>query len=278
MFKIVQKEVLAPIIKKIVLSAPYIAEKAKPGQFIIIRVHEKGERIPLTISSTNSKEGTITIIFQEAGKTTKLLGTMKEGDYILDVVGPLGKPTEIEKYGTVVCIGGGVGTAVMYPITRALKSAGNKIISIIGAREKNLLILEKEMRMESDTLYITTDDGSYGEKGFVSDVLERLIKDGIQIDLVFAIGPLPMMKVICDLTKNYNIKTMVSLDSIMVDGTGMCGSCRVSVGGETKFTCVDGPDFDGHLVDWDELRARKSLFQEMEAISLKKFEEEKKGR
>lgn len=277
MFEILNKEILGPVIKKIEIIAMHIAKTALPGQFVILRIDEKGERIPLTIAEKNEEKGTITLIFQEAGKTTKYLGTLKVGDRILDLAGPLGRPTEIENFGTVVCIGGGVGTAVMYPITKALKEKGNFVISIVGARTKNLLILEHEIKAVSDEIYITTDDGSYGEHGLVSNVLQRLIDSKRKIDRVYAIGPLPMMKVISNQTKPYNLKTIVSLDSVMVDGTGMCGSCRVTISNKTKFACVDGPEFNGHLVDWDELKARKLLFYESEQTSLKKFQDEMEG-
>jgi ferredoxin--NADP+ reductase len=270
MFRIVRKKELAPIIKWIDVQAPHIARKAQPGQFIIYRLHERGERVPLTIARTDPERGLISLIFQEVGKSTIELGRLDEGDTILDVVGPLGRPTELEKFGTVVCIGGGVGTAVIWPITAALKQKGNTILSIIGARTKELLILEGEIKELSDEFYVTTDDGSYGQKGFVSDILKRLLAEGRHIDRVYAIGPLPMMKVVCALTKEQKIPTIVSLNPIMVDGTGMCGSCRVSVHGKTYFTCVDGPEFDGHGVDWQELKARQSLFLQHEAIARQK--------
>lgn len=272
MFRIVSKQTLAEgTVIRMKVHAPLIAKKAKPGQFIILRVDERGERIPLTMAGTNSEEGTIDIIFQVVGKTTALLSTKKEGEYILDVVGPLGRPTHIEKVGNVICVGGGTGIAVLYPITKAYKEAGNYVISIIGARTKNLLILEEEMRMISDELYVTTDDGSYGEKGFVTDVLKRILEGGREIGLAIGIGPVPMMKHLCNLTKNYNLKTIVSLNSIMVDGTGMCGACRVTVGGKTKFTCVDGPEFDGHEVDFLELEKRLLAYVEEEKVAMERF-------
>ncbi len=253
------------------IEAPDIARKAKPGQFVIIRPNEKGERIPLTISKANPEAGTIRIIFQVVGKTTAYLSTFKEGDSILDVIGPLGKPTDIEKVGTVVCVGGGTGIAVLYPITKALKDAGNHVISIIGARSKNILILEDDMREASHELHITTDDGSYGRKGFVSDVLKELLDTRDDIKMVVAIGPVIMMKVICNITKEYGVKTLVSLNPIMVDGTGMCGACRVTVGGKVRFACVDGPEFDGHQVDFDELMKRLSMYREEEKVSYERF-------
>lgn len=273
MYPVVRKERLSDTITLLELRAPAIAAKGRAGQFVIVRLNEKSERIPLTLSDWDIEKGTITIIFQHAGRSTHELALVEAGDEIRDVVGPLGVPTEIEKYGTVVCIGGGVGIAVMRPITKAMKDAGNEVIAIIGARDRSLLILEDEMRDASHELYVTTDNGSYGRKGFVSDVLKELIESGRKIDLVFAIGPVPMMRVISDLTKPYGLKTMVSLDSIMIDGTGMCGGCRVTVGGESKFTCVDGPDFDAHQVDWDELILRKRMYVEQEKQQMEMFHE-----
>ncbi|MBI4656013.1 MAG: sulfide/dihydroorotate dehydrogenase-like FAD/NAD-binding protein [Elusimicrobia bacterium] len=257
---IVYAKSLSKDVKLFEITNPYIAQKGLPGQFVVIRHREEGERIPLTIADIDRTKGTITIIFQEVGKTTKDLGKLKEGDFLLDILGPLGVPTEIEKCGTVVCIGGGVGAAVIYPIAKALKSAENKVIAIIGARTKELVILENKFKEITDELYITTDDGSYGRKGFVSDELKRLINEGNKIDRIWAIGPVIMMKVISDLTKPYGIKTTVSLNPIMIDGTGMCGGCRVQIGTETKFACVDGPEFDGHAVDFDLLMKRLSTY------------------
>jgi len=271
MFKILEKEVLGPHVNKFIVEAPLIAKKHKPGQFVVLRLHEKGERIPVTIAETDMEKGTITLIVQEVGKTTYELGDMEPGDSIMDVIGPLGKPAEIENYGTVVTIGGGVGTAIVYPETKAFKEAGNYVISIIGFRNKDLIILEEEMKKHSDELYVTTDDGSYGMKGFVSDKLKELIDSGKKINLVVAIGPAIMMKVVCDVTRDKNIKTIVSLNSIMVDGTGMCGACRVEVGGETKFACVDGPEFDGHLVNFDLLLKRLATYREQEKIALERY-------
>ncbi len=269
MYRIVEKRILAPEVKLFRVLAPNVARRAKPGQFIITRLDEKGERIPLTIADFNRENGTVTIIFQEVGKTTKKLGSLEEDDGVLNFVGPLGCPSEIEKYGNVVCIGGGIGVAPLYPIARALREAGNNVVSIIGARSKNLLILEGEMREVSDELYITTDDGSTGHHGFVSDILKRLIDSGVKIDRVFAIGPVMMMKVIADITRNHGIKTIVSLNPIMIDGTGMCGGCRVMVGDEIKFACVDGPEFDGHLVDFNTLARRNRRFLREEEIAVK---------
>jgi ferredoxin--NADP+ reductase len=251
-----------------VLDAPQVARTRKAGQFVVLMTDEKGERIPLTIVDSDGDTGTITIIFQIVGKTTTCLSEMKVGDSLYSVLGPLGRPTEMEPFGTVACVGGGVGIAVIYPITRALKEAGNRVISIIGARTKDILILEEEMRSVSDELHIATDDGSYGFHGFVSEVLQNVIDSEASIDRVFAIGPVPMMRVVCDVTRPSGITTIVSLNPIMVDATGMCGACRVSVGGCTKFACVDGPEFDGHEVDFDLLtsRLRMYYFQEKEAI------------
>ncbi len=271
MFRIIEKKILAKNVNKFVIEAPLIARKHKPGQFVVLKIDEKGERIPVTIAETDKVKGTITLIVQEVGKTTYKLGTLNSGDYIQDLIGPLGKEAEIKNYGTVVTIGGGVGTAIVYPETKALKEAGNYVISIIGFRSKELVILEDEMRKFSDELYITTDDGSYGEKGFVSDKLKKLIEQGKKIDLVIAIGPAIMMKVVCDLTRNYGIKTIVSLNSIMLDATGMCGACRVEIGGKTMFACVDGPEFDGHLVNFDLLIKRLNTYREEEKIALERF-------
>ena len=271
MFKILDAKQLSEGIKSMVVLAPEIAKKAKPGQFIVLRIDEKGERIPLTINDFDPKAGSITLIFQEVGKTTKKLGMLKKGDFLIDVAGPLGHPGRVERLGTVVCIGGGVGTAVIYPEARALKEIGNTVISIIGARCKDMVILEDKMRKISDELHITTDDGSYGRKGVVTDPLKEILTKK-KIDLVIAIGPIIMMKFVCLMTKKFNIPTIVNLNPIMVDGTGMCGSCRVTVGDEVKFACVDGPEFDGHLVDFDELTNRNARFldEEKESCRCKK--------
>jgi ferredoxin/flavodoxin---NADP+ reductase len=269
MYEILIKQVISKNVKLMKIKAPMVAKKAKPGQFIILRIDETGERIPLTIADFNRKKGTITIIFMEVGKTTKQLGAMKEGESLLNFAGPLGVPSEIEKYGTVVCIGGGVGIAPLYPIVRALKDAGNKVISILGAKNKDLLMLEDEIGKYSDELLIATDDGSKGHKGFVSDVLKDIIDEGTKLDIAWAIGPVIMMKVVSDFTRKYDLKTMVSLNPIMVDGTGMCGGCRVTVGDETKFACVDGPEFDGHLVDFDNLMLRNKRFVKEEKHACK---------
>lgn len=267
-YNIRKKKILAENVKLFEIEAPLIAKNAKPGNFVILRIDDHGERIPLTITDSDAENGTITIVVQEVGKTTKKLGMLNEGDNILDVVGPLGKETEIEKYGTVVCIGGGVGIALIYPEIKAFKNAGNYVISIIGAKTKDLLIFEDEISNMSDEFYITTDDGTKGRKGFVSDVLKEFIDGGKKIDLVMAVGPVIMMKVVADVTRPYGIKTIVSLNPIMIDGTGMCGGCRVHAENGTKFACVDGPDFDAHQVDFDNLIARNRRFLEEEKRSL----------
>jgi len=267
MFPIIEKEILSPTLTKYVIKAPFIARKRKAGNFIMLRVVENGERIPITIVDSDISAGTIIIIVQAIGKTTKLLATKKVGDSILDVVGPLGMPTPIENHGAAVCIGGGVGTAEVFPIARALKDAGNMIYSIVGARSKDLIILENEMAALSKESFVTTDDGSYGQKGIVTDPLKDLLDTKKDIHAVYAIGPLPMMKAVSNLTKIYGTKTFVSLNAIMVDGTGMCGGCRVSIGGQMKFACVDGPEFDAHLVDFDELIMRNRTYVDLEKIS-----------
>lgn len=272
MFEIIAKKVLAPNVKLIKVKAPLISKKALPGQFVVLRIHEKGERIPLTIADRDLNEESITIVFQEVGKTTKLLGKLNVGDYILDLVGPLGNPSEIHNYRVIVGVGGGVGIAALYPILKALKEKGNYVISIIGGRSKEYVIFKEEIEKISDELYITTDDGSLGRKGLVTDVLKELLESK-SINRIWAVGPTIMMKVVSDLTKRYKIPTIVSLNPIMVDGTGMCGGCRVTVGGIIKFTCVDGPEFDGHLVDFDELLLRLKTYKEEELLSLKLFEE-----
>jgi ferredoxin--NADP+ reductase len=265
--RIVEKTDLSENVVRMVLEAPAIARKRKAGQFVVLIMDEKGERIPLTIVDSDPGQGTITIIFQVVGKTTSAMSAMKAGDAFRDVQGPLGNPTDIHRVGQVVCIGGGVGVGVVYPLAAALKQVGNRVISIIGARTKALLILEEEMKGVSDRLIVATDDGSYGFHGFVSTVLQDLIDAGERIDEVFAIGPVPMMKVIADLTRPHGIRTIVSLNPIMVDATGMCGACRVSVGGKTKFTCVDGPEFDGHQVDFDLLASRLRMYREQEGAA-----------
>jgi ferredoxin--NADP+ reductase len=259
--KILVKEQLSENVFKMILDGPKIAQKRKAGQFVVLRIHEEGERVPLTIADADPNKGTVTIIFQVVGKSTGHLADLNVGDDLLDLVGPLGKPTHIEKVGTVACIGGGVGIAPVYPITQALKNAGNYVISIIGARTRDLLIMEDEMKAVSDEFVVATDDGSYGFHGFVSQALEnKYLMTGKKINEVVAIGPVPMMRAVCDTTKKYNVPTVVSLNSIMVDATGMCGACRVSVGGKTRFVCVDGPEFDGHQVDFRELMDRQRIY------------------
>ena len=264
MFKIVQrKEMAGGTIVLNEIEAPLIAKKAKPGQFVILKANETGERIPLTMADSNPEKGTITIIYMVVGKSTAIFKSLKVGESYQDVIGPLGKPTHLEKLGTVVCVGGGTGIAVLHPITRGLKEIGNNVISIIGARSKDILILEDEMKAASNKLHVCTDDGTYGHHGFVTEVLKQVLEKE-DVKLVVAIGPVPMMKFVSKITKEFNVPTMVSLNPIMVDGTGMCGGCRVSVGGETKFACVDGPEFDGHKVDFDELMRRLQAYCEDE--------------
>jgi ferredoxin--NADP+ reductase len=272
MAKIIHAEFLSADVKKFEIDAPRIARKRKAGQFVIIRVEENGERIPLTIAGSDPDKGTITIIVQGIGKSTRQLNRLATGDNILDVAGPLGLPSHIENFGTAVSIGGGVGTAIAYPTAVALKEAGNYVISINGARSKDLVILEKEMKAVSDESYITTDDGSYGDKGFVTQKLQALIDGGKKIDFVLAIGPIPMMRAVAEVTRPHGIKTVVSLNPIMVDGTGMCGGCRVIVGGKSEFACVDGPEFDAHDVDFDNLMMRNRAYTDLEAKSLNKYE------
>jgi ferredoxin--NADP+ reductase len=271
MNKILDARFLAPDVKLFVIEAPKIAEKRKAGQFVILRVHSEGERIPITIADSDVEKGTITIIVQGIGKTTKHLNTLQSGDYIQDLVGPLGKPSHIENCGTAVSIGGGVGTAIAFPTAKAMKEAGNYVISIIGGRTKDFVILEDEMRKVADEVYPTTDDGSYGFHGFVTNKLQQLIDDGRKIDFVLAIGPIPMMEAVAKVTKPYNIKTVVSLNPIMVDGTGMCGGCRAVVDNKTVFVCVDGPEFDAHLVDFNILNKRNRMYLLQEKESLDKF-------
>jgi ferredoxin--NADP+ reductase len=266
--KIVRKKNLAPSVNLIEVESPLLAQKAKPGQFVILRTHEKGERIPLTISDYNPGKGTVTLIFQEVGKTTILLGRFKEGDCLLDVVGPLGKPTDLDHLGRVVVIGGGLGTALIFSQVKEMHRQGTRVDVIIGARNESLIILEDEVRPYCENLYIATDDGSKGHKGFVTDVLKKLVEDGNKYDRAIAVGPLIMMKVVSNLTRQFGIPTVVSMNPIMIDGTGMCGGCRLTVGGETRFACVDGPEFDGHLVDFDEVIKRTGIYRAEERIAL----------
>ena len=264
MFRIVSKESLNPTVSKMVVYAPAIAKKAQPGQFIILRVDEEGERIPLTIADYDANEGTVTIIYQIVGSTTKKLDAKKEGEYISDFVGPLGKPTETEGIKKVAVIGGGVGCAIALPVAKKFHELGAEVHSVVGFRNKDLVILSEEFNACSDKYIIMTDDGSIGEKGLVTDALRKLIESGEQYDEVIAIGPLIMMKFVCKLTKEFGIKTTVSMNPIMIDGTGMCGGCRLTVGGKVKFACVDGPDFDGHEVDFDEAMERGSMYRDFE--------------
>lgn len=264
MYKIVSKQVLNPTVTKMEIEAPLVAKKAQPGQFIILRTDENGERIPLTVADYDREKGTVTIIFQIVGATTNQLNSFNEGDYIHDFVGPLGKPTETEGLKKVAVVGGGVGCAIAFPIAKKLHEMGAEVHSVVGFRNKDLVILEDDFKNNSDVFKLMTDDGSYGEKGLVTNALEELIKEGNQYDEVITIGPLIMMKFVCQLTKKYGVKTIVSMNPIMIDGTGMCGGCRLTVGGETKFACVDGPDFDGHLVDFDEAMKRGQMYKEFE--------------
>jgi ferredoxin--NADP+ reductase len=277
MFEIKKKRILTPQTKLFIVDAPTIASKVQPGQFVVLRIHEEGERIPLTVADFDRDGGTLTLIFQEVGKTTVHLGTLEEGDTILDLVGPLGRATHIENFGTVACIGGGIGIAPVYPVARALKQTGNRVISIIGARCKDLLILEKEMTEVSHEICVTTDDGSYGKQAFVTQEMERLIGDGYKFDFALGIGPVPMMKAFALVTSKYGIMAKVSLNPIMVDGTGMCGVCRVSVGGKTRFACVDGPEFDAAEVDFDLLSARQRIYCDEERESLERYRSDKCG-
>ena len=265
MFKILKKEEWSPSVFAMEIEAPRVAKKAKAGQFIVLRVDEEGERIPLTIADFNRETGAVLIVFQVIGASTMKLAALKAGDSIVDFVGPLGQPSEIEKFGTVVVVGGGIGVAPTYPIARAMKEAGNKVIAIMGAKTKDILIMEDEMKAVTDEVVVTTDDGSYGMKGFVTNAVQALVDRGEKIDQITAIGPVIMMKSVADATRDLGIRTIVSLNPIMVDGTGMCGGCRVQVGDETKFACVDGPEFDGHLVDFKGLMSRQRMYRDLES-------------
>jgi len=271
MFAILEARLLAPDVKLFRIEAPRVARKRQAGQFVILRVHERGERIPITIADSDPGRGSITIVVQGIGKTTRLLNSLEQGDSILDVVGPLGRPSEVERFGTACVIGGGVGAAIAYPTAVALKQAGNRVISILGGRTRALVVLEDEIRATSDALFVTTDDGSYGEKGLVTDTLAALLANGEPIDYVLAIGPIPMMRAVAETTRPRAIRTVVSLNSIMVDGTGMCGGCRVSVAGKSLFACVDGPEFDAHQVDFQNLANRNAMYREMERRALESF-------
>lgn len=276
MFRILKKENLGPEMVLMEINAPHVTRHAQPGQFVIVRVNEKGERVPLTMADLDNNKGKITIVFQKVGKTTNMLGSMTEKEYILDIAGPLGTPSDIEKFGTVVCIGGGIGVAPIYPIAKKLKSEGNEVISIIGYRSKNYVFWEEKMKSVSDKLLIATNDGTYGEKGVVTDVLKKLLASRSDIDRVITIGPAIMMKAVSDMTKSKKIKTIASLNSIMVCGMGMCGACRITVGGETKLSCSDGPDFDAHLVDFDELMKRLNVYKNEEKKAIETWKTEAK--
>jgi ferredoxin--NADP+ reductase len=271
-YEILAKEDLAPVTKLYEVHAPAVANKAKAGQFVIIRLHEEGERIPLTIADYDRQRGTITLVVQEVGKTTMEMGAMQAGEHLASLTGPLGLPSEIENWGTVLCVGGGVGIAPIYPIARDLKAAGNKVISIIGARNKDLLFWEEKMREVSDELIVCTDDGSYGRKALVTIPMKELLESTRPIEHIWAIGPAIMMKFCALTTQPFGVPTIVSLNSIMVDGTGMCGACRVEVGGQTRFVCVDGPEFDAHEVDWDQLLARQRIYPEQEQRAVEKWQ------
>lgn len=275
MYKIVKKQILSDVVKLVEVEAPHVARKGLAGQFVIVRAGEYSERIPLTIADYDRDKGTITLIFQEVGKSTMEMGLLEEGDAFTNVMGPLGHPTEVENYGTVICMGGGVGIAPIFPITRALKEAGNTVISIIAARSKELLFWEDRMRYYSDELIVCTDDGSYGRKGLITEPLKEILdaRPG-EIAHIWAIGPAIMMKFVTLATKPYNVPTTVSLNTIMVDGTGMCGGCRVLLSGGPKFVCVDGPEFDGHQVNWDILLARMQYYREDEQIAVENFKRE----
>ncbi|MEZ6072672.1 MAG: sulfide/dihydroorotate dehydrogenase-like FAD/NAD-binding protein [Pirellulales bacterium] len=271
MFEIVAATPVAENLTRFEIRAPRIARKQQPGQFVIVRVHDHGERIPLTIAGSDPAAGTITLVVQGIGKTTRLMNSLEAGQFLLDVVGPLGQPSEIRQYGTVVVVGGGVGTAIAWPTARALRDAGNHVITILGARSKSLVILEDELRAASSELFVTTDDGSYGRQGLVTDVLKDLLAGDKPVDFVLAIGPIPMMRGVAEVTRPYGVPTTVSLNSIMVDGTGMCGGCRVLVGGEARFACVDGPEFDAHAVDFAVLAQRNAMYRAAERDALDRF-------
>jgi NAD(P)H-flavin reductase len=273
-YEILAKETLAPVTKLFEVRAPDVAHKARAGQFVIVRSDQEGERIPLTIADYDRERGTITLVFQEVGKTTMQMGTLQPGGSFTSVTGPLGLPSEIEPYGTVLCVGGGVGIAPVYPIARELKEAGNRVLSIIGARNKDLLFWEEKMRSVSDELIVCTDDGSYARKALVTIPLKEMLEAGRPIDRIWAIGPAIMMKFCALTTQPFGVSTTVSLNSIMVDGTGMCGACRVEVGGQTRFVCVDGPEFDGHQVDWDQLLTRQRIYLEQEKRAVEKWQHE----
>jgi ferredoxin--NADP+ reductase len=272
--KVLDNIQIGPVVWKMRVEVPRLVEKAKAGQFVIIRVDEHGERVPMSIAGLDKQNGVLTIIYQVVGKTSALMTTVPAGGQLIDCVGPLGIPSHAENWGIACVVGGGIGIAPIYPIAQAYKAAGNKLITIVGARSQNILFYEAEHKAIADEMYICTDDGSYGQKGFVSDVLKKLLDDGVKIGMIMAIGPVPMMRVVANLTRSYNVPTWVSLNPIMIDGTGMCGGCRVSLDGKTKFACVDGPDFDGHLVDFDLLTRRLGAYRDMEKRAMKRFLED----
>jgi ferredoxin--NADP+ reductase len=269
--KVVENVQLSDLIWKMRVQVPRLVAKAKAGQFVIIRVNDEGERVPMSIAGLDKADGLLTIVYQVVGKTSALMTTVPAGGKLADCVGPLGMPSHVENWGTTCLVGGGIGIAPIYPIAQAYKEAGNKVITIIGSRTKQLLFYEDEHKRVADEFYVCTDDGSYGHHGFVSDMLKKLLDDGVKIGMVMAIGPVPMMKVVSNLTRQYNVPTWVSLNPLMIDGTGMCGGCRVSIRGETKFACVDGPDFDGHQVDYDLLTKRLSAYKQQERAAMHRF-------
>jgi ferredoxin--NADP+ reductase len=269
--KVLDNIQIGPMNWKMTVEVPKLVRKAKAGQFVIIRVNEQGERVPMSIGGLNKEKGLLTVIYQVVGKTSALMTTVPPGGEILDCVGPLGVPSHVENWGTVCLVGGGIGIAPIYPIAQAWKEAGNKVITILGARSKDILFYEAEHKVVADELHVCTDDGSYGHHGFVSDVLKKLLDDGVKIGMIMAIGPVPMMRVVSELTKGYNVPTWVSLNPLMIDGTGMCGGCRVSLEGETKFACVDGPDFDGHKVDFNLLTKRLRAYSDQEKRAMHRF-------
>lgn len=277
MYEIIHKERLAPKIEKFIVKAPRIAAKAQPGHFVVVRAVETGERVPLTIADFDRTAGTITLVVQAIGKSTLLINSLSEGEAFLDVLGPLGRPIPIKKVGTVVCVAGGLGAAPVLPKAKALHEAGNRVITLLGAQTRDLLILKDELAACSDEFRVATDDGSEGHKGFVTELLSELLEEGESIDEVIVVGPVPLMRAACEITRPYRITTLVSLNTIMVDGTGMCGGCRVTVDGEVKFTCVDGPTFDGHKVDFDEIMNRHRHYRQFEQQALESWHEQRKG-
>jgi NAD(P)H-flavin reductase len=276
-YEILVKEDLTPVTHLYEVRAPLVARKALAGQFVVIRVHDKGERIPITIADYDRERGTLTLVVQEVGKTTMQMGTLRAGDSLATLVGPLGRPSEIEDYGTVICVGGGSSIAAIYPLARALRQAGNTVLSIIGARNKSLIFWEERIRAVSDELTVCTNDGSYGREALVTAPLKEILESGRPVDHVFVIGPAIMMKFCCLTTLPYGVPTTASINSIMVDGTGMCGACRVEVGGQTRFACVDGPKFDGHQVNWDQLLTRQGIYLPEEKLATEQWEREWKG-